>query len=168
MTPLVYPWSIGDPRKTMMKKVASYAMLLVMITVYAILTLKYVWGVEFEILNDIVFVYILVLGFVCCRRVWRLKHFHFATIGIEAGDVLQFEKNSDVTCVVAGKTGEKNPRQRVVFAGDEMNLTDAARIALHDAGFTMGHVEGAHCWEYEGRSLHALAMERELERSLFS
>lgn len=82
------------------------------------------------------------------------KRFNFGILGLDQGTVLQFKKDSTITCAVANNT-------QVNFRGELMSLSRSADIVLTEMGYDWASVQGTAFWCVNGTSLHELRMERE-------
>ena len=82
------------------------------------------------------------------------KRFNFGILGLDQGTVLQFKKDSTITCTVANDT-------QVHFRGELMSLSRSADIVLREIGYDWVAVQGTAFWCVNGISLHELRMERE-------
>ena len=72
-----------------------------------------------------------------------------AGLGLEAGAVLAFLKDPEVTC-------EVRDSRKVMFRGEVMSLSRAALTAIHDMGFTWPTANGFDYWTYNGVKLSEL------------
>jgi hypothetical protein len=73
----------------------------------------------------------------------------FDKLGLPPGTVLQFIKDPNVTCEVAGS-------KKVRFRGEEVSLSRAALTVLHEMGFNWPTVSGWTAWTYDGVKLSAI------------
>lgn len=74
-----------------------------------------------------------------------------AGLGLEAGAVLTFLKDPEVTC-------EVHDSRKVSFRGEVMSLSRAALTAIHDMGFTWPTANGFEYWTSNGVKLSELPM----------
>lgn len=81
----------------------------------------------------------------------RAERRTFERLGLAPGTVLQFSKDSEVTCSVAG------PR-KVHFEGAEMTLSAAAMIVIRRMGYTWPTVNGFEYWCFDGERLSDMAL----------
>ena len=63
------------------------------------------------------------------------KRFNFGILGLDQGTVLQFKKDSTITCTVANDT-------QVNFRGELMSLSRSADIVLREMGYDWVAVQG--------------------------
>lgn len=74
-----------------------------------------------------------------------------AGLGLEAGVVLTFLKDPEVTC-------EVHDSKKVIFRGEVLSVSRAALKAIHEMGFTWSNVSGFEYWTYNGVKLSELPM----------
>ena len=82
------------------------------------------------------------------------KRFNFGILGLDQGTVLQFKKDSTITCTVANDT-------QVRFRDELMSLSRSADIVLREMGYDWVAVQGTAFWCVNGISLHELRLEVE-------
>ncbi len=81
----------------------------------------------------------------------RAERRTFEKLGLKPGTVLEFAKDPEITCTVAG------PR-KVLFEGEELTLSGAAMIVIRRMGYTWPTVNGFEYWCFEGERLYDMAM----------
>jgi len=81
------------------------------------------------------------------------KRFNFAMINIPPKTILEFAKDSTITCEVFDET-------QIKFRDKITSLSDAAFIILTEMGYDWTAVQGPRWWLYNGKSLSDLRDER--------
>ena len=82
------------------------------------------------------------------------KRFNFEMINIQPGTILNFVKDTTITCEVHDDRKEK-------FRDKITSLSDAADIVLREMGYDWSAAQGPIWWSYQGKSLSELRRERE-------
>lgn len=81
----------------------------------------------------------------------RAERRTFDRLGLPPGTVLEFAKDPEVRCTVAGA-------RKVDFEGEEMTLSAAAMIVIRRMGYTWPTVNGFDYWRYEGERLSDMVL----------
>lgn len=81
----------------------------------------------------------------------RAERRTFERLGLAPGTVLQFSKDPEITCRVAG------PR-KVDFEGAQMTLSAAAMIVIRRMGYTWPTVNGFEYWCFDGERLSDMVL----------
>lgn len=85
----------------------------------------------------------------------KRRRFNFQVVGIEAGTVLQFKKDHNITCEVVNDT-------QVMFRGKTTSLSRSADIVLQEMGYDWGgSVRGTIWWCLNGMTLNDLRIDIE-------
>ena len=82
------------------------------------------------------------------------KRFNFEMINIQPGTILNFVKDTTITC-------EVHDDKKVKFRDKITSLSDAADIVLREMGYDWSAAQGPIWWSYQGKSLSELRRERE-------
>ena len=82
------------------------------------------------------------------------KRFNFEMINIQPGTILNFVKDTTITC-------EVHDDRKVKFRDKITSLSDAADIVLREMGYDWSAAQGPIWWSYQGKSLSELRRERE-------
>ena len=82
------------------------------------------------------------------------KRFNFEMINIQPGTILNFVKDTTITC-------EVHDDKKVKFRDKITSLSDAADIVLREVGYDWSAAQGPIWWSYQGKSLSELRRERE-------
>ena len=82
------------------------------------------------------------------------KRFNFEMINIQPGTILNFVKDTTITC-------EVHDDRKVKFRDKITSLSDAADIVLREMGYYWSAAQGPIWWSYQGKSLSELRRERE-------
>ena len=82
------------------------------------------------------------------------KRFNFDMINIQPGTILNFVKDTTITC-------EVHDDRKVKFRDKITSLSDAADIVLREMGYDWSAAQGPIWWSYQGKSLSELRRERE-------
>ena len=82
------------------------------------------------------------------------KRFNFEMINIQPGTILNFVKDTTITC-------EVHDDRKVKFRDKITSLSDAADIVLKEMGYDWSAAQGPIWWSYQGKSLSELRRERE-------
>ena len=82
------------------------------------------------------------------------KRFNFEMINIQPGTILNFVKDTTITC-------EVHDDRKVKFRDKITSLSDAADIVLREMGYDWSAAQGPIWWSYLGKSLSELRRERE-------
>ena len=81
----------------------------------------------------------------------RAERRTFERLGLAPGTILEFAKDPDITCTVAG------PR-KVSFEGQELTLSGAAMIVIRRMGYAWPTVNGFEYWCHDGQRLSDMAI----------
>lgn len=73
--------------------------------------------------------------------------FHFASVGIEPGELLEFKKDKTITAKVLED-------DKIEFRGDVMSLSPAALKVIHEMGYEWSKIAGPQFWCYKGKTLY--------------
>jgi len=84
----------------------------------------------------------------------KRKRFNFGMVNIVPGTLLEFVKDSSITCEVVDDTNVK-------FRGEVTSLSASANIILHEMGYNWEQAHGPLWWSYKGKSLRDLRYENE-------
>ena len=76
----------------------------------------------------------------------RKPPFRFNHLQIRPGSILYFVKDKEITCEVADD-------RHVIYKGEKMGLSKAAKLALNSKGHQGKSYQGPPYWEYKGRTL---------------
>ena len=76
--------------------------------------------------------------------------FHFASVGIEPGELLEFKKDKTITAKVLED-------DKIEFRGDVMSLSPAALKVIHEMGYEWSKIAGPQFWCYKGKTLYELS-----------
>jgi T5orf172 domain len=87
----------------------------------------------------------------------RRSRLRFSELGIPAGTVLTFAKDSNMTCTVVTDG-------KVDFEGQTMSPSAAALQGVKRLGYNWAAVSGSDYWEYEGETLTARRLRLEDEQ----
>jgi hypothetical protein len=87
----------------------------------------------------------------------RRSRLRFTELGIPAGTILTFAKDSRVTCLVVADG-------KVEFEGQTLSPSAAALHAVRKMGYQWAAVSGSDYWEFEGETLSARRIRLEDER----
>jgi hypothetical protein len=87
----------------------------------------------------------------------RRSRLRFTELGIPAGTILTFAKDSRVTCLVVADG-------KVEFEGQTLSPSAAALQAVRKMGYQWAAVSGSDYWEFEGETLSARRIRLEDER----
>ena len=82
------------------------------------------------------------------------KRFNFEMINIQPGTILNFVKDTTITC-------EVHDDRKVKFRDKITSLSDAADTILKEMGYDWSAAQGPIWWSYEGKSLSELRRARE-------
>ena len=82
------------------------------------------------------------------------KRFNFEMINIQPGTILNFVKDTTITC-------EVHDDKKVKFRDKITSLSDAADIVLREMGYDWSAAQGPIWWSYQGKRLSELRRERE-------
>ena len=82
------------------------------------------------------------------------KRFNFQMLGIDEGTVLEFKKDSTITCIVANET-------QINFRNELTSLSLSANTILKEMGYDWAAVAGPSFWCVNGMSLHEMRLEAE-------
>ena len=82
------------------------------------------------------------------------KRFNFEMINIQPGTILNFVKDTTITC-------EVHDDRKVKFRDKITSLSDAADIVLREMGYDWSAAQGPIWWSYQGKRLSELRRERE-------
>jgi hypothetical protein len=75
------------------------------------------------------------------------NRFHFASVGIEPGELLEFKKDKTITAIVLED-------DKIEFRGDVMSLSPAALKVIHEMGYEWSKIAGPQFWCYKGKTLY--------------
>tara|TARA_B110000971_G_C19828340_1_gene416713 strand:- start:132 stop:725 length:594 start_codon:yes stop_codon:yes gene_type:complete len=75
------------------------------------------------------------------------NRFHFASVGIEPGELLEFKKDKTITAKVLED-------DKIEFRGDVMSLSPAALKVIHEMGYEWSKIAGPQFWCYKGKTLY--------------
>jgi hypothetical protein len=84
----------------------------------------------------------------------KRKRFNFSMVNISPGTLLEFVKDSSITCEVVDEN-------KVKFRDKVTSLSDAADSILKEMGYDWEGVQGPLWWSYKGKSLRDLRYETE-------
>ena len=82
------------------------------------------------------------------------KRFNFQMLGLDEGSVLEFKKDSTITCTVANET-------QINFRNELTSLSLAAHTVLKEMGYDWTTVSGPAFWCVNGMSLYDMRLEAE-------
>jgi len=88
----------------------------------------------------------------------RRSRLRFTELGIPAGTILTFAKDSRVTCLVVADG-------KVEFEGQTLSPSAAALQAVRKMGYQWAAVSGSDYWEFEGETLAARRIRIEDDRN---
>lgn len=83
------------------------------------------------------------------NKVSKGRNFSFEECGIPEGAVLEFLKDSSITCVVKNSSN-------VIYDGKVTSLSASALDAVHKCGFDWKQIAGPEFWTYKGVKLSLL------------
>lgn len=78
------------------------------------------------------------------------NRFHFASVGIEPGEILEFKKDKSIIAKVL-------ENDKIEFRGQVMSLSPAALIVIHEMGYEWTKIAGPQFWCYKGKTLYELS-----------
>ena len=78
------------------------------------------------------------------------QRFNFASVGISAGEILEFKKDKTITAKVLDD-------DKIEFEGQSMSLSPAALIVIHRMGYEWTKIAGPQFWCYKGKTLYELS-----------
>ena len=78
------------------------------------------------------------------------QRFNFASVGISAGEILEFKKDKTITAKVLDD-------DKIEFEGKSMSLSPAALIVIHRMGYEWTKIAGPQFWCYKGKTLYELS-----------
>lgn len=78
----------------------------------------------------------------------KAERFNFKMVGIQPGAELYFDKDENKKCVTIDS-------HKVLYNGEELNLSPAALKVLIELGYNWKSARGAAHWKYEGETLQA-------------
>ena len=84
----------------------------------------------------------------------KRKSFNFDMINLKPGTILQFAKDTSITCEVVDDT-------KVKFRGEVTSLSASANTILHEMGYDWEQAHGPRFWMHKGKSLRDLRYETE-------
>lgn len=78
------------------------------------------------------------------------QRFNFASVGISAGEILEFKKDKTITAKVLDD-------DKIEFEGKSMSLSPAALIVIHRMGYEWTKIAGPQFWCYKGKTLYEMS-----------
>ena len=84
----------------------------------------------------------------------KRSKFNFGMINVEPGAILEFAKDTSITCEVVDDT-------KVKFRGEVTSLSASANTILHEMGYDWEQAHGPRFWMHKGKSLRDLRYETE-------
>ena len=78
------------------------------------------------------------------------QRFNFASVGISAGEILEFKKDKTITAKVLDD-------DKIEFEGKSMSLSPAALTVIHRMGYEWTKIAGPQFWCYKGKTLYELS-----------
>ena len=78
------------------------------------------------------------------------QRFNFASVGISAGEILEFKKDKTITAKVLDD-------DKIEFEGNPMSLSPAALIVIHRMGYEWTKIAVPQFWCYKGKRLYELS-----------
>ncbi len=84
----------------------------------------------------------------------RRAQFNFGMVNIKPGEILEFERDTSITCEVVDDT-------KVKFKNEITSLSASALTLLNEMGYTWTKCHGPNYWIYKGKRLNELRNESE-------
>ena len=78
------------------------------------------------------------------------NRFHFALVGIEPGEILEFKKDKTIIAKVLED-------DKIEFRGRSMSLSPAALIVIKELGYEWSKIAGPQFWCYKGKTLYEIS-----------
>tara|TARA_A100001011_G_scaffold335545_1_gene364540 strand:+ start:291 stop:884 length:594 start_codon:yes stop_codon:yes gene_type:complete len=78
------------------------------------------------------------------------NRFHFASVGIEPGEILEFKKDKTIIAKVLED-------DKIEFRGRSMSLSPAALIVIKELGYEWSKIAGPQFWCYKGKTLYEIS-----------